>query len=64
METLVLHDLTLPTLGRLLRITDDGSAERQDAKARIRAAEADLERLEDWWTTVPCIRRRRSACAA
>src|SRR5213076_71468 len=37
----------LPWLIRVLRIEDDGQAEREDAKARVRAAEAALERLEE-----------------
>ncbi len=45
--TLVGHGLTLPLLIQALRIPDDGGAEREDAKARIRAAEAALERLEE-----------------
>ncbi|MGH2934552.1 MAG: Na+/H+ antiporter [Gaiellaceae bacterium] len=45
--TLVLQGLTLPSLIRVLGITDDGGAEREDAKARIRAAEAALARLEE-----------------
>lgn len=45
--TLVVQGLTLPGLIRLLGISDDGSAEREDAKARIRAAEAALVRLEE-----------------
>ncbi len=45
--TLVLQGLTLPTLIRMLRITDDGDADREDAKARIAAAEAALARLEE-----------------
>jgi CPA1 family monovalent cation:H+ antiporter len=45
--TLVLQGLTLPGLIRVLGISDDGSAEREDAKARIRAAEAALARLEE-----------------
>jgi monovalent cation/hydrogen antiporter len=46
-STLVLQGLTLPTLIRVLDISDDGRAEREDAKARIRAAEAALARLEE-----------------
>jgi monovalent cation/hydrogen antiporter len=51
--TLVVQGLTLPALIRLLRLEDDGSAAREEAKARIRAAEAALVRLdelvdEDW----------------
>ena len=45
--TLVLQGLTLPGLIRLLGVTDDGGAEREEAKARIRAAEAALARLEE-----------------
>ena len=46
-STLVLQGLTLPALIRGLRVSDDGRAEREDAKARIRAAEAALARLEE-----------------
>ena len=45
--TLVLQGLTLPALIRFLGITDDDGAEREDAKARIKAAEAALVRLEE-----------------
>jgi CPA1 family monovalent cation:H+ antiporter len=45
--TLVLQGLTLPSLIGLLGVSDDGGAEREEAKARIRAAEAALERLEE-----------------
>jgi monovalent cation/hydrogen antiporter len=45
--TLVLQGLTLPALIRVLRITDDGGADREDATARINAAEAALARLEE-----------------
>jgi CPA1 family monovalent cation:H+ antiporter len=45
--TLVIQGLTLPSLIRALDISDDGGADREDAKARIRAAEAALERLEE-----------------
>ena len=45
--TLVGQGLSLPWLIRLLRLEDDGQAEREDAKARVRAAEAALERLEE-----------------
>jgi CPA1 family monovalent cation:H+ antiporter len=44
--TLVVQGLTLPALIRMLRIEPDTSDEAEDAKARIRAAEAALERLE------------------
>jgi Na+/H+ antiporter len=45
--TLVVQGLTLPVLLRVLGIGDDGSADREDARARIEAAEAALARLEE-----------------
>src|SRR4029079_16330943 len=39
--------VTLPGLVRLIGIEDDGGAEREDSKARIRAAEAALARIEE-----------------
>jgi CPA1 family monovalent cation:H+ antiporter len=45
--TLVGQGLTLPPLIRWLRLEADGSEEREDAKARIKAAEAALARLEE-----------------
>jgi CPA1 family monovalent cation:H+ antiporter len=45
--TLLGQGLTLPGLIRALDIEDDTSAEREDAKARIKAAEAALARLEE-----------------
>ena len=45
--TLILQGLTLPALISFLRVSDDGGAEREDAKARIHAAEAALVRLEE-----------------
>jgi monovalent cation/hydrogen antiporter len=45
--TLVLQGLTLPGLIRLLGVSDDGGANREDAKARVKAAEAALARLEE-----------------
>jgi CPA1 family monovalent cation:H+ antiporter len=47
LATLVLQGLTLPPLIRLLGLEDDGKAEREEAKARILAAEAALARLEE-----------------
>jgi CPA1 family monovalent cation:H+ antiporter len=47
LATLVLQGLSLPLLIRLLRLEDDGIEEREDAKARIHAAEAALARLEE-----------------
>jgi CPA1 family monovalent cation:H+ antiporter len=51
--TLVGQGLTLPLLIRALRLEDDGVGDREEAKARIKAAEAALRRLdeleqEDW----------------
>jgi Na+/H+ antiporter len=51
--TLVLQGLTLSPLIRALDLHDGGVSEHEEAKARIRAAEAALERLdelssEDW----------------
>jgi CPA1 family monovalent cation:H+ antiporter len=52
-STLVLQGLTLGPLIRALDLDDGGVTEHEEAKARIRAAEAALERLdelaeEDW----------------
>jgi CPA1 family monovalent cation:H+ antiporter len=45
--TLVLQGLSLPALIRALRLEPDHLDEKEDAKARIRAAEAALVRLEE-----------------
>src|SRR5919201_560698 len=45
--TLVLQGLTLPAVIRALGVEDDGLDAKEDAKARIRAAEAALERLDE-----------------
>jgi NhaP-type Na+/H+ or K+/H+ antiporter len=46
--TLVIQGLTLPAVIRLLKLEDDGEeAARDEAQARIRAAEAALLRLEE-----------------
>ena len=45
--TLVLQGLTLPAVIRALRLEDDGLADKEEAKARIHAAEAALARLEE-----------------
>ena len=45
--TLVLQGLSLPGVIRLLGLEDDGLAEKEEAKARIRSAEAALARLEE-----------------
>ena len=45
--TLLIQGLTLPGLIEVLGLEDDGLAEREEAKARIHAAEAALGRLEE-----------------
>jgi Na+/H+ antiporter len=45
--TLLGQGLTLPWLLRVLRVEDDGGADREDAKARVMGAEAALARLEE-----------------
>jgi len=47
LATLVGQGLTLPFVIRMLGLEDDGIEEREDAKARIHAAEAALARLEE-----------------
>jgi monovalent cation/hydrogen antiporter len=47
LATLVGQGLTLPIVIRALGLEDDGSEDREDAKARIHAAEAALARLEE-----------------
>jgi CPA1 family monovalent cation:H+ antiporter len=45
--TLVVQGLTLPGLIRLVGLEFDGLADREEAKARIHAAESALERLDE-----------------
>jgi Na+/H+ antiporter len=45
--TLVVQGLTLPMLIRVLDVEDDGIEAKEDAKARIRAAKAAIDRLEE-----------------
>ena len=45
--TLVFQGLTLPAVIRAFRIEPDNLDEREDAKARIKAADAALARLEE-----------------
>jgi CPA1 family monovalent cation:H+ antiporter len=47
LATLVGQGLTLPYVIRVLGLEDDGIDDREDAKARIHAAEAALARLEE-----------------
>ena len=53
LATLVAQGLSLPALIRLLQLEDDGSAEREETKGRIKVANAALDRIEslaqeDW----------------
>jgi monovalent cation/hydrogen antiporter len=63
--TLVGQGLTLPLLIRVLRLEDDGVEDHEDAKARIRAAEAALARLEELesedWVREDTVERVRGA---
>jgi CPA1 family monovalent cation:H+ antiporter len=45
--TVVIQGLTLPAVIRRMGIADDGAEEHEEVKARTRAAEAALERLEE-----------------
>jgi Na+/H+ antiporter len=45
--TLVLQGLTLPAVVKTLGLEDEGRAEKEEAKARVYAAEAALARLEE-----------------
>jgi monovalent cation/hydrogen antiporter len=47
LATLVVQGLSLPLIIRTLGLEDDGSAEREEVRARIGAAEAALARLEE-----------------
>ncbi len=47
LATLVGQGLTLPVVIRILGLEDEGIEEREDAKARVHAAEAALARLEE-----------------
>ena len=63
--TLVGQGLTLPLVIRVLGLEDDGSDDREDANARIRAAEAALVRLEELvsedWVRDDTVERVRGA---
>jgi CPA1 family monovalent cation:H+ antiporter len=45
--TLVVEGLTLPAVVRVVGLEEDGKAEKEEAKARIHAAEAALGRLDE-----------------
>jgi hypothetical protein len=47
LATLVVQGLTLPGLIKMFALEDDGLAEKEEAKARIHAAEAAMARLEE-----------------
>ena len=47
LATLVLQGLSLPLVIRLLNLEDDGSAAKEETKARIYAADAALARLDE-----------------
>jgi CPA1 family monovalent cation:H+ antiporter len=63
--TLVGQVLTLPVLIEALGFEDDSGADREDAKARIKAAEAALARLEELaaeeWVRDDTLERMRGA---
>ncbi len=63
--TLVCQGLSLPGVIRILGLEDDGLAEKEEAKARIKAAEAALERLEELtgeeWVNEDTVERLRGA---
>jgi CPA1 family monovalent cation:H+ antiporter len=47
LATLIVQGLSLPLVIRLLGLEEDGDGEREENKARIHAANAALERLEE-----------------
>ena len=63
--TLVGQGLTFPTVIRLVDIGEDGLADKEEAKARIRAAQAALERLdeiaEEGWAYDDTLERARGS---
>ena len=65
LATLVVQGLTLPGLIRFLDLEDDGLAEKEEAKARIYAAEAALARLDELvdedWVRADTVERLRGA---
>jgi len=65
--TLVGQVLSLPLLVRVLGLEDDGGADREDAKARVKAAEAALARLEELatedWVRADTVERMRGSYA-
>ena len=65
LATLVGQGLTLPFVIRVLGLEDDGTEDREDAKARVHAAEAALARLEELvgedWVREDTVERVRGA---
>jgi Na+/H+ antiporter len=63
LATLVVQGLTLPLLIRMLGLEDDDVADKEETKARIHAAEAALERLDelagDDWVREDTLERMR-----
>jgi Na+/H+ antiporter len=63
LATLVLQGLTLPVLIRRLDVRDDGMADREELKARLVAAQAALQRLDELadadWTRDDTVERMR-----
>ena len=63
LATLVLQGLTLPLVIRKLGVEDDGLDAKEETKARIYAAEASLERLEELadedWVNADTVERAR-----
>jgi CPA1 family monovalent cation:H+ antiporter len=64
LSTLVLQGLSLPAVIRRLRVTDDGSADQEELRARLVATKAALARLdalaEEAWTRDETIERMRA----
>jgi CPA1 family monovalent cation:H+ antiporter len=62
--TLVCQGLTLPALIKVLNLEEDGLADKEEAKARIKAAEAALMRLDEvegeGWANDDTIERMRA----
>jgi len=67
MSTLVLQGLSLAPLIRMLKLTDDGMLEREEAHARGQAATAALKRLEELdgeeWAMADHVERLRTQYA-
>ena len=56
LATLVLQGLSLPLVIRVLGLEDDGLDVKEEAKARIHAAEAAMARLEELLEDEDCVR--------